>query len=355
MSSKPIFVATHPRACSTAFERVFMQRRDILTCVHEPFGEAFYYGPERLSTRFENDPDTREKSGCANETYKDVVDRLEKSEKETGKRTFIKDIIYYIVPHSGEAHIAPSLQGNDANVKGSAKPGTESVNGVNGGGEGEEGGKVNGSVPEEEKGNPTVLPTSLLRKFHFTFLIRHPRRAVPSYYRCTVPPLDEVTGFDHFMPSEAGYVELRRLFDYVKEKGIIGPARAGEKVRGEGEGEVTITVVDADDLLDRPAEVIEAFCKEVGIDYTPDMLRWDDKESQEYAVKTFEKWNGFHNDVIGSTYLKPREHGVKNVTEEQEDEEWRKKYGDEAQKVIRECVNENIPHYEYLKSFALKF
>lgn len=274
-----------------------MTRRDILTCVHEPFGEAFYYGPERLSTRFENDPETREKSGCANETYKDVVDRLHGLEKE-GKRVFIKDIIYYIVPHDGEAHIAPSLA-NDANVKGSTKPGT--TNGAYGPGDA----TSNGT---SEPGNPTVLPTALLRKFHFTFLIRHPRRAVPSYFRCTVPPLDKVTGFDHFMPSEAGYVELRRLFEYLKDQGIIGPARAREPTTGEGE--VSITVVDADDLLDHPAEVIEAFCKEVGIDYTPDMLRWDDKESQDYAIKTFEKWNGFHNDVIGSTYLKPREHGV---------------------------------------------
>jgi len=281
-----------------------MTRRDILTCVHEPFGEAFYYGPERLSTRFEDRPEVREKSGHADETYRDVVDRLEALGRDTGKRTFIKDIIYYIVPHDeGQARIAPSLLA-DPNSKGSAKPGTtDGVEGVNGGaGEGE-----HEEEEDDEAGNPTVLPTSVLRRFHFTFLIRHPRRAVPSYYRCTVPPLDEVTGFDRFMPSEAGYVELRRFFDYVRERGIVGPARAGEPAKA---GEVSITVVDADDLLDRPAEVIEAFCREVGIDYSPDMLRWEDKESQEYAVKTFEKWNGFHNDVIGSTYLKPREHGV---------------------------------------------
>jgi hypothetical protein len=42
------------------------------------------------------------------------------------------------------------------------------------------------------------------------------------------------------------------------------------------------------------------------------------------------------------------------VTVEQENEEWREKFGDAAQKVIRECVDENIPHYDYLKSFAIK-
>lgn len=76
MSNKPIFVATHPRACSTAFERVFMTRRDILHCVHEPFGDAFYFGPERLSERYENDEEARKTSGFSDVTFKDVMDRL---------------------------------------------------------------------------------------------------------------------------------------------------------------------------------------------------------------------------------------------------------------------------------------
>lgn len=54
-----------------------MTRTDILTCIHEPFGDAFYYGPERLSGRYENAPEAREKSGFANVTYKTVVDKID--------------------------------------------------------------------------------------------------------------------------------------------------------------------------------------------------------------------------------------------------------------------------------------
>jgi hypothetical protein len=79
---KPIFVATHPRACSTAFERVFMTRRDILSCVHEPFGDAFYFGPERLSERYADNEEAREKSGFAKTTYRDVLALIEKTEEE---------------------------------------------------------------------------------------------------------------------------------------------------------------------------------------------------------------------------------------------------------------------------------
>src|SRR5690554_138598 len=73
---KPIFLATHPRSCSTAFERVMLTRPDTLHCIHEPFGDAFYYGPERLGTRFLDDPQARKASGFSTTTFADVVDRI---------------------------------------------------------------------------------------------------------------------------------------------------------------------------------------------------------------------------------------------------------------------------------------
>lgn len=321
MSNRPIFVATHPRACSTAFERVFMTRQKTLKTFHEPFGDAFYYGPERLSDRYEKDEDARLQSGFSKTTYKDVMDSLE-SENE-GKRVFLKDMLQYFVPPDGKA---PTLA---ASLSSDQQP--------------------------QEDGNPTVVPTSILSKFQFAFLIRHPRRAIPSYYRCTVPPLDKVTGFYGFEPSEAGYREMRVVFDYLREAGIVGPGKAGES-NGVG-SHVNVTVIDADDLLDRPAEVIEAFCNEVGIEFTPDMLKWECEENQKYAVETFEKWKGFHDDIINSTCFKPRDpsHQKKVPTKDEEDASWMEKYGEDGQKLIRETVDANVADYEYLKSFAIKF
>jgi hypothetical protein len=329
MSNKPIFVATHPRACSTAFERVFMTRRDTLQCAHEPFGDSFYYGPERLSERYENDEEARIQSGFSTTTYQDVFDRLERDGSD-GKRVFIKDMAYYLMPPNNQpASLAESLKSRRT-------------------GSSENSGQVKA---ESDLKNPTVVPLETLKKFHFTFLIRHPRRGIPSFFRCCVPPLDEITGFKDFMSNEAGYAELVRLFDYLREQKIVGPAMAGEET---GDGEVSITVIDADDLLDKPKAVIEAFCRETGIEYTPDMLTWDDPENQKYVSDAFAKWVGFHNDAINSTQLTARTKAHKIVSEESENEEWKQKYGEEAQKVIRACVDENVPHYEYLKSFAIK-
>lgn len=59
-----------------------MTRRDILTCVHEPFGDAFYFGPERLSERYEEDEAARKESGFENSTFKTIFDRLDKESEE---------------------------------------------------------------------------------------------------------------------------------------------------------------------------------------------------------------------------------------------------------------------------------
>lgn len=58
-----------------------MTRRDILESVHEPFGDAFYYGPEFLSDRFRDDAAGREASGFSHKTYKDVLDEIMESGK----------------------------------------------------------------------------------------------------------------------------------------------------------------------------------------------------------------------------------------------------------------------------------
>lgn len=72
--------------------------------------------------------------------------------------------------------------------------------------------------------------------------------------------------------------------------------------------EVEICVVDADDLLDKPAAMIEAFCKSVGLKYEPEMLTWDTEEDHCMAKEAFEKWRGFHDDAIQSEGLSARSH-----------------------------------------------
>jgi hypothetical protein len=289
-----------------------------------------------------------------------------------GKRVFIKDITHYLVPPNKKpASVAPSLHIPKRGV---------GTNGTNG-----EAKSVthkdskNAPYPystPSEPGNPSVMPRELLEKFHFTFLIRHPRNSIPSYYRCCVPPLVEKTGFNEFMPEESGYDELRRFFDYCKDTGIVGPKICGQEDNGAvaKPNSVEICVMDADDLLDDPEGMLRHYCASVGIEFDQGMLNWDTEEEHQAAKDAFEKWNGFHEDAIHSKDLKPRAtvsimHSVMSKTFRQQlitsqkkipksDEklyaEWKETYGEKAANVIRDTVAANVADYEYLKQFAIK-
>ena len=231
-------------------------------------------------------------------------------------------MIYYLLPPNGAPpSIAPSLARKERGV-GTNEGYTDGV-------VGDDKGRPYPYPTNAEPGNPTVIPQAILEGFHFTFLIRHPRYSVPSYYRCTVPPLDKVTGFFEYMPSEAGYDELRRFFDYLRSIDQVGPriATGGNAEKRTDGKEITngitngvtngdhgiaagveICVVDADDLLDNPTGIVEAFCHSVGIHYDQEMLTWDTEKDHQQAKDAFEKWTGFHEDAIDSKDLKPRLH-----------------------------------------------
>ena len=59
-----------------------MTCRDTLKCLHEPFGDAFYYGPERLGSRFEKDESGRIESGFQHSTFQTILDRIEREGAE---------------------------------------------------------------------------------------------------------------------------------------------------------------------------------------------------------------------------------------------------------------------------------
>ena len=229
-----------------------------------------------------------------------------------GKRIFIKDMAYYLCPLEGPASIAPSLGkikrgvGTDDHVNG--VNGVETFpNGIHPTGEDDSVKATHaatGALP-----NPTVFPEDVLNRFHFAFLIRHPSKALPSYYRCMVPPLVEMTGFSSDHPLEAGYCELRLVFDYLRSIGQVGPAMAGsQEEQGSGSAHIEICVVDADDMLEDPSGFIETFCNSVGVQYKPEMLKWDTHGDQEHARKAFAKWKGFHEDALDSEGLTAKTH-----------------------------------------------
>ena len=202
---------------------------------------------------------------------------------------------YYLMrPDGGQTHLAPSLlERYDCEDAPTSRSLTWD--------------KSAGSQGELK--NPTVIPEEILIGFKFAFLIRHPCKSTPSFFRCTQPPLDEVTRWHVFLPSEAGYLEVRKFFDYLCSlKGL--DVKAGDTNNEEIRQEIKkqICIIDADDLLDHPAIAVRAFCESVGLEYNPDMLRWNTQQDEEQAEKAFEKWKGWHEDALRSKGLTPRQH-----------------------------------------------
>ena len=204
--------------------------------------------------------------------------------------------------------------------------------------------------------NPTLLPTPILHSFQFIFLIRKPSASIPSLYRCFIPPLSEKTG-DYFLdPTELGYRELRMLFEYLHPS--TSPSSTIPSTEGQPLDDAPI-LIDADDLLGHPEEVLRSICNRLNLPYSASMLTWDTPEDYVLAESAFKKYAGYHQDALNSTGLNPRtldqEHHTReaNTTDEQ-DQEWTHRYGGDAARMIREAVNICQDDYEFLYQFRIK-
>jgi hypothetical protein len=125
-----------------------------------------------------------------------------------------------------------------------------------------------------------------LRDTVHTFILRHPRAAIASHARLN-PRVER---------DEIGFARLYEIY---------------EAVRGKGEQEPI--VVDSDDLLANPAEIVEEYCRRVGIPFVARALRWDSGIPDQWART--ERWhraagasNGFHPAVASpeTVELEPR-------------------------------------------------
>ena len=55
-------------------------------------------------------------------------------------------------------------------------------------------------------------------------------------------------------------------------------------------------VVDADDLLDYPNEILQSYCEAVGLEYEENMTSWEPGPVPEWDV-----WAGWHEDALKSS------------------------------------------------------
>jgi len=89
---------------------MFLTQKNEITCIHEPFCDAYHFGPERLSERFQ-DEKVRLESGLSDITYKMVLDNIENARVEVGSRCSLSRSIAIMVPSRSAKGSLTSVQG----------------------------------------------------------------------------------------------------------------------------------------------------------------------------------------------------------------------------------------------------
>ena len=142
---------------------------------------------------------------------------------------------------------------------------------------------------------------------HFThaFLIRDPAKTISSMY----------AKWPDFHEGEVGFPEQRALFDLLSALHGARPP-----------------VIDSDDLLENPRQMIAAFCDAVSIPFIEEALSWEaggDPSAHSW-------WDGgsFHINLAQSNGLKPQPRRYVEIAD--------------APDRVRQVYRRMRPHYEHL-------
>jgi Sulfotransferase domain len=141
-----------------------------------------------------------------------------------------------------------------------------------------------------------------------TFIIRHPAEAIASHHE-----LNPNLGRD-----EIGFARVHEIFTAVR-------AATG----------TTPVVIDSDDLLDRPADTVRAYCSAVGIPFLPDALSWESSMRPEWQATS--RWHESTSRTSGFT--RAADGGAEAVR---------------ANPVLRAHLDFHLPYYERLRAVALR-
>lgn len=147
---------------------------------------------------------------------------------------------------------------------------------------------------------------------HFThaFLIRDPAKTISSMYN-KWPDFDE---------GEVGFPEQRALFDLLTA------------LNGK-----TPPVIDSDDLLEKPTEMVKAFCEAIDIPFIEDSLSWE--AGGDPSKHSWWDCGSFHHNLAMSTGLTPQPRKYVEVND--------------APVRVRQVHRRMKPHYDRLYAHRL--
>ena len=255
-----VFLWSAPRCLSTAFERAIINLKGG-KFFHEPFVPVYFSGPQRKSRRYLHE------AVRATATRENVCLNLMTGYKGADF-IFCKELAYQLA------------------------------------------------------GNYDALLQKGLKEYKHSFLIRDPKKSIPSLYRGSINRQE--SGWGYFDPEEVGFRQLLELYEFVVRELDSSPV-----------------IVDADDLLESPEEMMKKYCSATGLVYEENMTTWERGPVSELDNCQSMGW---HEEVVNSM-------GIGKVVK-RNTECCPIRVGDE--KEVNDSIKDSLRHYQVLYERRLR-
>ena len=230
---------------------------------HEPYSWAYYFGPERQSDRYKQQgPDEKKK-------YQTIGKSLLK-EHDGIDLVFSKDMAYAI-----DNHFEEFLEDG-------------------------------------------------IRSFQHTFLIRNPKKAIPSLYAASVNK--QLTGWEYFDPKESGFKQMFELYRFIVTTKDTNPV-----------------IVDADDLLEDPEGIMRAYCEGIGVRFDKKILEWEPGPVPDWDV-----WAGWHENALKSSGFRRQDPNKSKIDASKKLEEER------LPNIVMQTIERSMPFYDELYKMRVR-
>lgn len=205
--------------------------------------------------------------------------------------------------------------------------------------------------------NPTVLSDELLEMCTPIIFIQHPAIVIPSWLRLASTEYGSLAFDDEDFAIWTSLRWSRILFDYLRStihlkkqnKERVDSAHSAQSVMFNPSIVATQPyVIDAADVLNNPHVTLATLWRLLGVTLDS-KSSWSGYFSK--AADTLKKvvpnslMKAFNNSVLGVEGA--------DVDTDREIVQWRVEFGDEMAEMLKQKVNEDMPHYEYLMNFKI--
>ena len=122
-------------------------------------------------------------------------------------------------------------------------------------------------------------------KFYHTFLIRNPYKVGVSYYKAFIKNMNDVTNENDELITPLGFIQILNFYN--------------KRIELEYNN---LIIVDSDDLLAKPKDIMKKYCTIVGMYYSDNIINWNNNDSSKDEILAHfnDVWEGWHDDMLKS-------------------------------------------------------